>query len=463
MRPAIALLVLAACGDDAAIVPDAGVTCDVPAVQVAGTAETDAIANAPARCGQDAHTWSRDPSLGTVTDLGEPTEYTGEFLAALLDTQGVTLPTPPTYDTRTRRITYTTQDHGELVEATAQLAYPIVPVEGGLDVLLFLHGTSGFTDGCGVTGDDPLYALLSAAVAATGYVVVAPDYLGLRGDGVPSGFPHPYLVGQPTAIASLDAVRAAVSLDPMERGDQCASPRFAVLGGSQGGHAAMWVDRLAPYYARELELVGVVATVPPSDVLGEMTRALTEIVDATSNTVAFLGTAPAWYGVDDLSDVFVAPWDTDVPAALAADCSPGDDIPTPTALSDVFTSSILDAAAGGTLADLEPYGCVIAENGLTTTSIPRLDTPAASYGILDVFSENDELVSTPIERVAYTAQCNAGVPLQYLECAGAGHTDSTLWSLSEILTFIEARFAGEAFTPSCTPDAPVTCSGTPEN
>jgi hypothetical protein len=53
------------------------------------------------------------------------------------------------------------------------------------------------------------------------------------------------------------------------------------------------------------------------------------------------------------------------------------------------------------------------------------------------------------------------VPLQYLECAGAGHTDATSWALPEILTFLQARLAGEAFAPSCQVTAPVTCEGTP--
>ena len=50
---------------------------------------------------------------------------------------------------------------------------------------------------------------MQGALAARGYVVVAPDSIGLRAFGGTTGSP-PYLVGQPTAIASLDAVRAAL-------------------------------------------------------------------------------------------------------------------------------------------------------------------------------------------------------------------------------------------------------------
>ena len=61
-----------------------------------------------------------------------------------------------------------------------------------------------------------------------------------------------------------------------------ADNRVVFVGGSQGGHAALWVDLLAPYYAPELNLLGGVATVPPADLYGQSARALTSVVDATA-------------------------------------------------------------------------------------------------------------------------------------------------------------------------------------
>jgi hypothetical protein len=101
------------------------------------------------------------------------------------------------------------------------------------------------------------------------------------------------------------------------------------------------------------------------------------------------------------------------------------------------------------------------ENGLTTTSVARIQQDPASYGILFVTGEADTLVDTPNERVAYETLCGAGMPMQYLECAGASHTDATTWALPEIVTFLQARLAGEAFTPSCQVSAATTCQGTP--
>jgi hypothetical protein len=171
-----------------------------------------------------------------------------------------------------------------------------------------------------------------------------------------------------------------------------------------------------------------------------------------------------WYGrTDVLPTIFVSPWDVDVAAALTANCSPSDVIGHTTVLTDVFQMPVLDAASAGTLRSFVPFGCWSEENGLVATSTARIPqaNPLPSYGILWVLGENDELVTTPIERGSYDTLCAAGMPLEYLECAGAGHVDTTFWSIPEILDFLDARRAHTAFTPACTRPAAVTCRGTP--
>jgi len=327
---------------------------------------------------------------------------------------------------------------------------------------MVLHGTSGFTDGCGPSAETDT-AALAAALASIGYIVVAPDYIGLKNDPPPTGFLHPYLVGQATAIASLDAARAVLRLpEEIREGGARPSARLAVVGGSQGGHAALWVDRLAPYYAREIEVVGIATTVPPADMLGEGTLALTTKRESTDNMVAFYGASAGWYGAEGkLAEVLLPPLDQEVPAALGAGCDPGDLLAGKDMLSAIFQPAVLDAAASGALGELAPWGCMAAENGLTTTSVSRIQKDAASYGILFVTGEADTLVDTPTERVAFEALCDAGMPMRYLECAGASHTKATTWALPEILTFLGDRVAGKPFEKACSTSAPVPCAGTP--
>lgn len=439
--------------------------CSFPAPRLGTSAEASALAAAPARCGQPPFTWLDDETLGDVVAVGPATGFRAASLSDAAQREGFELPREIAYDAAVRTVTYVTQDRGALLEATAMVAYPFEPTDGrtSFDVLLLLHGTSGFADGCGIAGDDE-YHIIAALFASVGYLVVAPDYLGLKSLGAPTGFPHPYLVGQATALASLDAVRALGKLTPAQRGNLCVAPRFVAFGGSQGGHAALWVDRLAPYYAAELELRGVVATVPPSDLLGQGELALSSVIDATGNTIAFLGLAAPWYGyADRLDEIFVPPLDAQIPAALGGSCDPEDDLPDYVALDEVFPAPLLEATAAGTLGALDPWGCLFAENGLTTTSIARLPPAGEHYGVLFVLAEHDDLVDTPTERVAFGTLCGQGMRMEYLECAGAGHVDGTFWALPEIIDFADARMAGEAFdSPTvCEPQAAVRCRGTP--
>lgn len=452
---------------DAADASDTGpMACQAfPAPQIAGTSATDALAQNPEHCGQDAYTWLTDAAnLGEITAIGAEKDFAKGLIESVLAQQNVNAPREVAHDTHVVQFSYVTQDRGETVEASAMVAYPTdrQPEDGPREVLLFLHGTTGFTDACAPSSQLTSQALV-ALLASFGYFVVAPDYIGLKGVGEPTGFLHPYLVGQPTAIASLDAVRAASKLPADKRGEWCLQPRVAVFGGSQGGHAALWVDRLAPYYAREFEMLGTVATVPPSDLLGQMDRALEQLVSATGNTVAFLGSTAGWYGYQDrLDEVFVSPLDTEVPDALGGGCDFDNVMPDPQSTADIFQQPLIDAAQNDTLASVDPWGCITAENGLTTTSVARIEPESDSYGIMFVLGENDNLVNSPIERDAFEELCGQGMKMEFLECAGAGHGETSFFAMPEILDFLDARLAGETFNSAdiCQLSDPVQCRGT---
>ena len=441
---------------------DAASACKaVPAPQLGTSAEAVALAAAPAACGQKAFTWLATPDLGDVTQKGFHDHFTATankvlLVAGKVDVKG------PVHDVDMDQIAYVTQDRGAKIEATALVAYPSdLEARTDLDVLVVLHGTAGFTDSCAPSASADARPL-AAALASLGYVVVAPDYVGLRALGAPTGFLHPYLVGQTTAIASIDAVRASQKL--LQKGELgvCAKPRFVTVGGSQGGHAALWVDRLAPYYAKELEHAGVVATVPPADMLGEAGRALRADVPASKNILAFYGAASGWYGYEGrLGEVLISPWDKDVPAAMAKSCDPKLDASTRDAY---FQKSFLDTAATeGGLSALSPWGCMLTENGLTTTSVKRMAPTGPGYGVLFVVGEADTLVDPATERKAFDTLCGQGMKMQYLECAGAAHTKATTWSLPEIVDFVGARLAGVPMKPAdlCARGAAQKCRGTP--
>ncbi len=132
--------------------------------------------------------------------------------------------------------------------------------KGGWPILSWAHGTTGLADSCAPTRltrlTDPYSTDLRSQFTAylkAGYAVAATDYEGLGTPGV-----HPYLIGSSEGHAVLDIVRAARKVDPS------IGKSVAIMGHSQGGHAALWAAALAPKYTPELKVRGTVAFAPAS-------------------------------------------------------------------------------------------------------------------------------------------------------------------------------------------------------
>lgn len=140
-------------------------------------------------------------------------------------------------------------------EVLATLAVPdSSPPTEGFGTVLNAHGTTGVADICATTGTDWGFGL-AGTFAARGLVGVAPDYPGLGTEG-----PHPYLVADVSGRALLDAARATSrALTALE---VPSSGRVAIVGNSQGGHAALAAGDEQPSYAPELDLVAVGASGP---------------------------------------------------------------------------------------------------------------------------------------------------------------------------------------------------------
>jgi pimeloyl-ACP methyl ester carboxylesterase len=157
------------------------------------------------------------------------------------------------------RILYaTTVDDTTPATAVATVFAPTSPTAGPHPVIAWEHGTTGLLQKC-------MPSLLSAAskgiperdrIVMAGWVVVATDYSFAEKDG-----PHPYLIGQGEARAALDSVRAARQMSEL-----ALDKRLVVWGHSQGGHAALWTGIVGPRYAPDLEVRGVAAIAPATDI-----------------------------------------------------------------------------------------------------------------------------------------------------------------------------------------------------
>lgn len=159
------------------------------------------------------------------------------------------------------RILYTTSLDDD--EPTVASGLVVVP-EKGTDhpVIAWNHGTTGFDRSCAPSlAEQPFEsgALFTLdRIVDHGWALVATDYIGL---GTPG--PHPYLVGEASGRAALDAVRAARHLEDVTLGAQT-----VLWGHSQGGGSAMWAAAIAEDYAPDLPIAGVAAFAPASDLVG---------------------------------------------------------------------------------------------------------------------------------------------------------------------------------------------------
>jgi pimeloyl-ACP methyl ester carboxylesterase len=136
---------------------------------------------------------------------------------------------------------------------------------GGFPLLAMGHNTTGIARECAPSlapfhplrgAREAFYAEQVAGFVDGGFVVVATDYQGL---GAGAGI-HPFLVGETAAYNVLDAARAARALPGLDLGADT-----LIWGHSQGGHAAAWAGQLAPSYAPDLPITGVILGAPAAE------------------------------------------------------------------------------------------------------------------------------------------------------------------------------------------------------
>jgi pimeloyl-ACP methyl ester carboxylesterase len=155
------------------------------------------------------------------------------------------------------RVTYSSVSiTGEPIEVTGVIAAPDTDATTPRPVLSIAHGTTGLADQCAPSASFPDVFTLAALTPflERGWVVTATDYEGLGGPGL-----HAYIVGESEARGVFDIVRAAGNIEGVG-----AYGPLVVWGHSQGGHAAMHVSQRWQELAPDLDLVGVAAGAPPS-------------------------------------------------------------------------------------------------------------------------------------------------------------------------------------------------------
>ena len=299
----------------------------------------------------------------------------------------------------------------------------------GRNVVAFTHGTTGVDSSCAPSNIGPSYWPAIDGLTRflkAGDVVVAPDYQGL---GTPG--PHPYLVGDAEATATLDEVRAARLFAPAH-----ASRRFVVWGASQGGQAALFTGQQAGSYAPELKLLGVAAAAPATD--------LQELFEANRN--APFGRILSAYTIDTWSQVYpqlrldqvVTRAAQPIVKRLARICiTEKQGLLAVGALQLALKLSYLKQLPWET----EPWKGLIAEN---TPGRTRISAP-----IIITQGDADPLVRPTITTAFAKRLCSDGARVDYRTYPGVMHIDAGPMTAPDVAAWIAQRFAGVTAPTTC--------------
>ena len=293
-------------------------------------------------------------------------------------------------------------------------------------VIAWTHGTWGTANKCAPSLSAQFFDLTPALDAVrNGYVVVAPDYPGLGSDG-----PHPSLGGVTTARSVLDGVRAARVIPGAAAGS-----RFVVWGESQGGHAALWTGQLARTERGDLDLVGVAAGAPPTDLAANFREAENASARAFLTALA----AVSW------SEYYAAPLiignraTPRIMRRLANNCVSVEATPRLGALIGILALrrdlKTVDFAA------TQPWSGFVAANS---------PSPVSSVPILIAQTREDPLVARSVTRAYARQLCANRVRVRWIDLPGADHATTGRQSADATLEWIADRFAGR--------DAPDDCS-----
>jgi acetyl esterase/lipase len=302
------------------------------------------------------------------------------------------------------------------------------PPPGGRPIVAWAHPTSGVTPRCAPSLAIFLFEQIQGlrSFVRDGYVVAATDYPGL---GTPG--PHPYLVGASEARAVIDSVRVAATMPGAGGGK-----KFVVWGHSQGGHAALFTGIIAKTYAPELDLLGVAAAAPATD----LATLMNEDIDSVGGKNITAMTLWSWQRVFDATmDKIVDPRALPAIDQLAQECIEGPfDLRrrqlTEAPLEQYFLTTKHPS-------DVEPWHTLLTQNspGALPPEIPIFLAQGA-----------DDVIVHPDVTGAYAAKlCGAGSRVKMLSMPNIGHGRAAQASTQAMLEWVGDLFAGKPVPDSC--------------
>jgi acetyl esterase/lipase len=328
------------------------------------------------------------------------------------------------------RVLYrSTRPDGAPIAVSGVIIVPAgTPPAGGWLIVAWAHPTTRIVPRCAPSLAMFVFQQMAGSkdLLERGYAIAATDYPGL---GTPG--PHPYLVGVSEVRAVIDSVRAARSFPGLE-----ISSRYAVWGHSQGGQAALFTGMISQTYAPELQLVGVAAAAPATD----LATLMTDDLNTTGGRNLTAMTVWSW------ARVFDAPVESVVAPAV---------IPTVDRLATECIESVYDMLLRGETS--KP----LAQNFLTVVNPAAIEpwhsllvrnTPDTLPPELPVFLAQgtaDGLVRLQVTQDYKEKLCRAGSRVRMLEMPNVSHGFAGRDSADAAVAWMADRFAGRPAPSNC--------------
>jgi putative ABC transport system permease protein len=279
----------------------------------------------------------------------------------------------------------------------------------GWPVLSFAHPTTGLADRCAPSkAPGILETTVASLTGQANMVMVASDYPGLGTDGI-----HPFLDGASSGRSVLDVALAAGKIEGLRL-----AATTVLWGHSQGGHAALFAGQLANSYAPSLDVRGVVAGAPPSQ-LRNMVDGLQKTPDRGYTLLVAGGMASA------------------NPQLKIADVLTRRGIKVSERLDDECSGEIIGAVTKDTLRLPGP----IPADWLRALDADEPGQAAIAAPVFIIHGGRDELVPVGSSAVLTRELEALGTKVERKVYPEDGHADVALTSLTDVLSWISARIS----------------------
>ena len=352
----------------------------------------------------------------------------------IIRTEKVTgVPGVPATATVWRILFHSRSIYGQDIAESGYIVVPgTAPPIGGYPILSWAHGTTGFAGICAPSlftsqgGVGPYVVPGLSDYLKAGFVVAATDYEGLGTPGI-----HPYLLGASEGRGVLDAARAARRLPGLRT-----SSTVMIYGHSQGGQAALFAGELAPSYAPELHIAGVVAAAPAtglSTILGVVTTSLGQSILEFTIPVAY--TWAQTYHDLPLSDLFTPTGQSAAQSIVTQGCLGA-------LISAIGTRHLTTSvfAPGAATNPVVIAHAKMNDPGRTATPAPML-----------IVQGTADTTVPPALTDAYVTQmaCPIRDTVDYLHVTGATHGTVVNVSVPTITQWMTARLQGSPAPSTC--------------